>query len=59
MPCVQSKLVRLGFEQQLEAQEWYALLSVALGTLDIHSPSLASLPKALAASKKARSYKAA
>jgi hypothetical protein len=55
MSHTQSKLVRLGFEQQLEAQEWYALLAIALGTLDLNSPSLASLPKALAASKKMRS----
>jgi hypothetical protein len=51
--------VRLGFEQQHEAQEWFALLSIALGTLDLNSPSLASLPKALAASKKMSSLKAA
>jgi hypothetical protein len=50
--------VRLGFETQLEAQEWYALLSIALGTLSLDCPSLNSLPKALAASKKALSYKA-
>jgi hypothetical protein len=54
----QHKLVRLGFETQLEAQEWYALLSIALGTLSLDCPSLDSLPTALAASKKARSFKA-
>jgi hypothetical protein len=56
LPCVSSqhKLVRLGFETQLEAQEWYALLSIALGSISLDCPSLDSLPKALAASEKAR-----
>lgn len=57
--CLQSKLVRIGFEQQLQAQEWYALLSIAMGIIDLDSPTLASLPTALAASKKAGSFKTA
>lgn len=57
LPCLQSKLVRMGFEQLVEAREWYALLSIALGSLDLDSPSLASLPKALAASKKLKSFR--
>lgn len=54
---LQSKLVRLGFETQQEAREWYALLAIALGNIDIDSPSLAELPKALAASGKIKSHK--
>lgn len=49
-------MVRLGFERQIDAQEWYALLSVCMGTIDVDSPTLASLPKALAASKQIRSF---
>jgi hypothetical protein len=48
----QHKLVRLGFEFQKEAQEWYSLIAICLGQLDVNSPALATLPKALAASKK-------
>lgn len=55
--CVQSKLVRVGFESLLEAQEWHALLAICMGGLDLDSPSLANLPKALAASKKMLSFK--
>lgn len=54
---LQSKLVRLGFEKQVDAQEWYALLAICMGIIDTNSPSLASLPKALAASKKLQSVK--
>jgi hypothetical protein len=58
LPCftTQHKLVRFGFETQLEAQEWYALLCIALGTISLDCPSLDGLATALAASKKARSY---
>ncbi len=55
---LQSKLVRIGFEEQLQAQEWYALLSIAMGIIDLNDPTLASLPTALAASKKAHSFRA-
>jgi hypothetical protein len=53
----QHKLIRLGFEFQKEAQEWYSLVAICLGQLDINSLALATLPKALAASKKIASAK--
>lgn len=36
----QHKLVRLGFERQLDAQEYYSLLALALGKVPVDHPSV-------------------
>lgn len=56
--CTQAKMVRLGFEELREAQEWYALLAIVMGLLDLEDPALQQLPKALSMSQKLRSLKA-
>eukprot|EP00775_Hariotina_reticulata_P002931 gene2931-3217_t len=54
-PAGQAKMVRLGFEELLEAQEWYALLAIVMGLLDLEDPVLQQLPKASSMSQTLRS----
>lgn len=49
--------MRLGFEKQRDAQEWFALIAFCLGLIGDDHPTLASLPGALAASKKVHEFK--
>lgn len=52
-PCsLQSKVLRLGFENQHEAEEWYALVAIAMQTMPHDHQRLEKLPLARAASTK-------
>jgi uncharacterized membrane protein len=48
----QSKVLRLAFEDQHQAQEWYALISIAMQTMPHDHQCLENLPMARAASQK-------
>ena len=50
--ALQSKVLRLGFEDELLAQEWYALISIAMQSMPHDHECLQKLPMAREASQK-------